>query len=751
LPLLAIQLLGGALIRSVAFLFAKLPGYASDEILAIASLLIHPGELLTARKKRRNQRLVSSGIVARFIPSRRDQLRSGISRGFERIRESVFPESVDDDSGIISELEISEEDEEILKPLVNNSWRSLFLKPFIFAFTLLTIIVIVWMRYRFGTISGGALAISQGGASDLWKLYVESWHPVGMGSGVEAPSWIFILPLFSTATFGNVSLAVGLLFFAAPFLALWSAHSYLKGLTTHSVLSAAMAFLYALSPVLIAAINGGRLGVVLLIIALPLLLRIWGSWEAIEERTVRSIFTVSLFLWVLLAFNPSLFIPLIVFTIIYIAKDYLYFAKNPRDPLFLARALRRALLLLVPFLLLAPNSLSFLLNPSQLLVEIGVPQDGGGANLALLANPGGLGSLPWWAISPISFLLLVTYFSISQARKFSAIGISFLLLATLLAAFRVTGNGSTSSQQVFSGALIAVASLFAVVASTIAFDDVRSRLENTHLNYQHFIVALVLVLSLTYSATSSLWIFTASANSPLSHKTEDVLPAYLAVEEEAKILVIRPLTNNGDTSLAYAVSRGEGIRLGEADIATRLSGSLISAVEGLIDNTGVTSSRVFAAHGIKYVFVRKNVNKDLIQVIDGLGGFSRASSTPEGTVWKVNEPTGRYLFTDLTGKITVLDTALGSAIAPGPGSITLTENFSSSWQALFDGVPLKRTVNDYGLPQFEVTSAGEIDFLHDGTGRRAWISFFLIVLVTSIVMALPSGRRRREMLDRELA
>jgi hypothetical protein len=145
------------------------------------------------------------------------------------------------------------------------------------------------------------------------------------------------------------------------------------------------------------------------------------------------------------------------------------------------------------------------------------------------------------------------------------------------------------------------------------------------------------------------------------------------------------------------------------------------------------------------------VNKDLIQVIDGLGGFSRASSTPEGTVWKVNEPTGRYLFTDLTGKITVLDTALGSAIAPGPGSITLTENFSSSWQALFDGVPLKRTVNDYGLPQFEVTSAGEIDFLHDGTGRRAWISFFLIVLVTSIVMALPSGRRRREMLDRELA
>jgi hypothetical protein len=751
LPLLAIQLLSGALIRSIAFLFAKLPGYASDEILAIASLLIHPGELLAARKSRRNQRLVSSGVVARFIPSRWDQLRTGVSRVFERIRERIFPEDINDDSSVISELEITEDDEEILKPLNNKTWRSLFLKPLIFAFTFMAVLVIVWMRYRFGTISGGALAISQDGVSELWKFYVESWHPVGMGSGTEAPSWIFLLALISTATLGNVSLAVGLLFFAAPFLTLWSAHSYLKGLTTNSVLSAAMAFLYALSPVSIAAINGGRLGVLILLIALPLILRLWGSWDRIEDRSLRSIFTTTLFLWVILAFNPSLFIPLIIFTVVYIGKDYLYCAKNPKDPLFITRVLRRLILLAIPFLLLAPNSLNFLVNPSQLLVEIGIPQDGGGANLALLANPGGLGSLPWWAISPISILLLVTYFSISQARKFSALGISFLLLGVLLAAIRITGNGSSSPQQFFSGALIAVASFFAVVAATIAFDDVRARLENTHLSYQHFIVALVLLISLTYSVTTSLWIFTASANSPLSHKSEAVLPAYLTVEDEAKILVIRPVTNGGHTSLAYAISRGEGIKIGEADVASTLSESLISAVEGLIDNTGVTSSKVFAAHGIKYVFVKKNVNKELIQVIDGLGGFSRASSTQEGTVWKVNEPTGRYLFTDFSGKLTVLESTQGSVKAPGFGTITLTENFSNSWQALSEGVRLERLTNEYGLPQFKVLQAGEIDFLHDGTGRRAWISFFLIVLVTSIVMALPSGRRRREMLDQELA
>jgi hypothetical protein len=52
------------------------------------------------------------------------------------------------------------------------------------------------------------------------------------------------------------------------------------------------------------------------------------------------------------------------------------------------------------------------------VAEIGIMQPGGGSNLALLANPGGAGSLPWWSLSPIPVLLLVAYFSIPQARKF---------------------------------------------------------------------------------------------------------------------------------------------------------------------------------------------------------------------------------------------------------------------------------------------------------------------------------------------
>jgi hypothetical protein len=283
------------------------------------------------------------------------------------------------------------------------------------------------------------------------------------------------------------------------------------------------------------------------------------------------------------------------------------------------------------------------------------------------------------------------------------------------------------------------------------FNDLRSRLENSHINYQHFAVALVMLISITYSATSSLWIFSAGAASPVQRKGEDVLPAFLAIERDAKTLVLRPVQEEQHSSLAYYIARGGEITLGEPDVAIANAESITKAVEGLIDNTGVGSSKVFAAYGIKYVFVKNPAHEELIQTIDGLGGFNRASATDVGTVWKVAEPTGRAIFTDFSGKITILETTLGAVIAPGPGTVTLTENYSQSWQAIHNGVRLVRSQSDFGLPTFKVFEAGEIVFLHDGTIRRAWLSLFLITLVTTIVMALPAGRRRRELSDREVS
>lgn len=750
LPLLTIQLLSGGLIRSTAYLFAKLPGYASDEILAIASLLIHPGELLEARKSRKKERLVSSGIVGRFIPSRWTQIRSGINRIVNSIRDRIFPDDVLDDSPILSELDLNEE-EEILQPLQTSIWKTLFAKPLVIAATFLLIVTFGWTRHRWGSISGGALAASPSGTSDIWKFFVESWHQVGMGSNIAAPAWILFVGMGSLLTFGNVAAFISLFFIAAPFLALFTSHRYLKNQTTSPVLSAAASLLYALSPISISAINGGHLGVAALVISLPIFLSVFGQWEKVEERSIRNLFAISLFIWVLQALNPSILLLVAAGSIYFIYRDYFASEKNYRDPLFLARLQRRSIVLLTPIILSLPTSLTYLVHPTRLLLEIGIVQPGGGGNLALLANPGGAGSLPWWSISPITILLIVTYFSTATARQYSKYGIGFLLLGAVAASIQVSGNGSSNREYVFAGAFISIATILSVIATVVMFDDVRSRLESSHFNYQHIAVAFVVLVSITYSVTSSLWVFSAGAASPVQRKSQPVLPAFLAVEQDAKTLVVRSVEEDGHRSLAYFIARGEEISLGEPDVAIENPPFITHAVEGLIDNTGVGSSKIFSAYGIKYVFVKNPAHQELIQTIDGLGGFNRASATDAGTVWKVAQPTGRAIFTDFAGNRTVLDVALGAVTAPGPGTITLTENYSQGWQALSGGVRLERSNNEFGLPQFKVYKAGEIVFLHDGTSRRAWLSLFLIALVTTVVMALPAGRKRRELEDSEVA
>lgn len=750
LPLLALQLLSGALIRSIAFLFAKLPGYASDEILAIASLIIHPRELLMARQSRRRDRLVSSGIVGQFIPSRWTQLRSGTSRLIERVRTRVFPDDAQNDIPVSSELDISDEDE-ILQPLRGSNWKTLFTRPLVIAFTVLALVTFGWTRHRFGSLSGGALATSPQGASDLFKLYVESWHPVGMGSNVEAPVWTLLLGVGSIITLGKPALFISLTFISAPFLAMWSAHTLLKKLTPSPLLSALGAGLYALSPIAISAVNSGRLGIIVLLIAAPLLLSRMNNWADIENRTVREIFTTILALWFVAAFNPQLILALLFFTVVYIARDYFAANRNFKDALFLKRLIRRFGLLGTPLLLLAPTSFQYLAHPSRLLLEIGLQEPGGGANLALLANPGGAGSLPWWSVSPVALFLLVTFFSTTAARAYSSIGLTFLLGGAVLASMRVSGNGSTSEYLVYSGSFIAIATLMAVIAAVIMFTDLRSRLESTHLSYQHFAVALVLIISVIYSATSTIWVFSAGADSPLQNRNSQILPAYLAIETNAKTLVIRPLNDGGNRSLSYFISRGKPSHLGEADIATRYSLELASAVEGIIDSSGVTASKVLAEFGVKYLFVANPANKELIQTIDGLGGFLRTSSTKEGTVWKVSEETGRVIFVDADGAKSALEFNDGSVIAPSAGTMTLTDSYSDSWQALANGSQLLRSKSQNGLPMFTVEEAGEVLIIHDGTNRRAWISLFLIALVTSIVMAAPAGRRRREISESEIS
>ncbi|MFM2364946.1 MAG: hypothetical protein RLY79_615 [Actinomycetota bacterium] len=752
LPFLTVQLLAGSIIRSIGYLFAKLPGYAGDEILAVGALFIHPAELVTARKVRRSQRLVPSGIALRFIPSRWSQLRLAISRTSEWVRSQLFPAEVTE-VRTPSILDENLDEEDLLTPASNRNWVSLVKRPLIAASLFLFVLSLFWSRLRLGAVAGGALPEQPAGAGAIWNTYFSGWHSIAMGTTTAAPTWLAITAMGSTLFFGKVSLLISFVFFFAPLFLALSAHHLMKYFSDNRWLTTSGAVLYAISPVSISAINSGRLSTLMILLLMPILLIAARNWFEIENMSWRRVFALSLLVAILFAFSPFVFLLGLVLTGFSIYRDYIESSSGVNIVLFNARLYRRIALIVTPFLLCAPWSFELILHPHRLLMDSGFFIQGGGPNLALLGNPGGPGALPWYLLSPLTLVLGISLFSSTRARFIAEIGFISLLLSIIYSSVSITGNGTSVATRLYPGTLMAITTLTAIAAGITVLDKLRDRLISTHINIRHISAAILLAATAIYALSSTVWIVAKVGDAPLQSGREVVLPPFLAVEKDAKTMVIRPRTVGEDVTLNFYLARGGDAILGDPDMAPQNREQLTNAVREIADGSGLTASTTFAVHGIKYLFLKNPADENLVRIIDGLGGFTRASSTNAGIVWKIVGNTGRVLFTNSDGKTSVLPVSQFefAVTVPEQGILTLTENYAQGWRAMQEGQRLDRKRSVDNLPSFEVTKSGPVSILYDGTIRRAWVSLQTIIFITVIVLALPAGRRRREIEDSELA
>jgi GT2 family glycosyltransferase len=750
MPFVGVQILSGATLRAIGYLFAKLPGYASDEILAIGSLLFKPNELIAARKFRKKHRLVSPRVVAQFIPPRWSQFRTNLARALEWTRSQIFPEALQDQ--VATSETISLDDEDLLVPKANNQWSTLFKRPLFLIFTVLALVSVAWSRHRFGFLSGGTLPAQPNGASDLWNAYLSGWHNVGMGSSHASPPWVAIVAVASLLTLGNVPFFFTIFFIVAPVLIALAAYSFLRTVTDKRWLSALAAALYAISPVVISAVNTGRFGLLIVIGLIPLFFKSANHWHDIENTSWRKIFQISAAIGLGITFAPQVFLAVLGMTIYALIKDYLESEQDYKSPLFIERAIRRSSVLGIALLVNIPWSLELLLHPSRFFLDLGYSLPGGGPNYVIFGNPGGSGALPWWNISPLFFVLVFALFSTTRARVVAEFGIAFALVATLFSSVGVRGNGNVAADPIYPGIFIAIATLLAVIAGVIVLDKLRDKLVQTHLNYRHYTAALLLFVSAIYAVVTIGWTSTQGAVSPLQTGKSEVLPAFLAVENDAKTVVLRVHDEN-DFALNFYVARGGDVTLGEPDVAPSESKTISETVKEIADGSGLNSGTTLAEHGIKYLFFKSPVNQSIVQTIDGLGGFTRASATSAGVSWKVTGQAGELLLTPSAGPTQVLNInqRTGAYILQTTGVVTLTENFSRGWQLSQNGKRLAKSRSTLDMPVFSATEPGDLELIYDGTMRRGWLSLQILALVTVITLALPAGRRRREISEEELA
>jgi hypothetical protein len=475
--------------------------------------------------------------------------------------------------------------------------------------------------------------------------------------------------------------------------------------------------------------------------------------EKIEEFSWRKIAGISLLLAVLYGFSLMIFVIGLVAGLISTLSDYDKHAKEANPQLYVVRLQKRACLIFIPFLMNVPYSLEALVNPSRLLVQPGLLISGGGPISILLGNPGGANSLPTWLVSPILLVLIVSLFSSTHARRIAEYGISALVLAVVLSALSISTHGNEASSKVWAGPVLVLVTLAAIAAGTVLLDRLRETLVLSHVHYRHVLSALLLFTTFAYSVSAIGWSITKGADSLVQANRETVMPAFLSVEKDTKILVLREVGSENQKKIQYHLSRGKDVSLGEPDVAPAQSDAIAEAARGLIDGSGVTSSSTLSDFGVKYLFVKAPFKREIIRSIDGLGGFSRTSATSLGVVWKVTAPASRLMFIGVDGVRKELQAGEVGArtYVPSAGTLILTETYNRSWQVLENGYRLERSKNEQGLPTFKVTEAGEISLIHDGTTRRAWLSLQLIFFVVVLVMSLPAGRRKSEISDKELA
>jgi GT2 family glycosyltransferase len=764
LPWLTFQLLGTSFLRVIFDLLAKLPGYAGDEIAAVALLIIHPTDLIKARATRRRKRLLSPAVVSVFIPPRGSQIRAGVDRVTNTISQKLkggqdpLEENYSQtysDLGVITE----EFDELDSLPAARHSiFRGVLLRPD--SLTLLTIFTlsIFSARSRFGSLSGGALGFIPNTGGDLLRNYAQAWHLVGMGSAAAPPPWLAILGVASFVTLGHLSLFITLLFLLTPPLAFIIFVNALRRIGISQSTSTFGGVVYILTPLLWASLNQGRIDIVVLYLLAPLFISLQPLMINIVEITWRRVFALTLLATLALSFSPLLLALWLIVQIVLLGRAAISMRRDSAnsagwidlvESTAFSPIAKRGAVIITTFMLSLPWSLGALIHPTQFLMAPGIPLANGGTVQTLLTNPGGQGSAPWWVIAPVPLFILFSFF-IRSMRRSSLLSSALLAGAILLNEFHIAGHGATES--VFVGSIFIVIAIILIPPMMVAIEEVTPNLRIRHLGVGHLAVAGATALSLLGAILFAGWILVGQPTSLVQSDQSDVVPAFVSALAQTpakpKTLV---LSANSSVS-TFFISRGNRLILGDADVATANPPQITDAVGQLVSGSGVTAAKLLGQFGIQYLFLKAPVSLQTARVIDGVGGFTRMSATDIGIVWRIVGASPRVMLTDTTGKNYLIPSgdigALGYAVSYG--TITLGEKYDQSWRLIDNGVIVPLEHAESGLPIFKVTSLGKITLLFDGTAHRALISLELLTLLIAIVMALPSGRRRRQVPLEEL-
>ncbi|NBR93750.1 MAG: glycosyltransferase family 2 protein [Actinobacteria bacterium] len=738
LPWIALRIFASSLMRAIGYLLAKLPGYALDELTAVALLFTRLDRLRIARTSRRKKRLLPARVIRPFLAPWSEQIKLGA-------------------------LTTDSDESELLAPSHSHFWRETFTRPLFLASFSLTIFSLIASRARFGHLAGGALAIAGESSGALLRSYGESWHALGVGSPKAMHPFSALLAIVSFITGGSPARFVTLLMIFAPVFAMWSMYLLVRKIGAGPWISATSALIYGSSALLLISINVGYLSTVMLIIVAPIALLAFKdeNYSEIKIMSWRRTCAIALLLAVLSALSFQIFLLAIILIAV-----HLWMLRREGN-LLTRYALQYGTILLGSFCALAPWSFSHITSPKSLLLDQGIPVDFGSPLRVLTGNLQPLNAIPTYVIGISLIMGVVALFS-RRAFTQSWVILGTLAMAGLISALSISPIGNSLTSEIWPGGFLTVSICYSSIAfARLSMGRLR-RLRDSSLGRAHFATAIVAIIVLYSVSTNLFWWATSAASAPVRSVSSSVLPAFISTAttnpDRPKTLILKSEEQQGVKNFAYVVLRDRDLQMGQLSALPAEVPLLTKSVSQITAGVGDAPAATLAEFGIRYLYLEDGKkNNSLARKIDGIGGLTRLSATSDGILWQISGLTSRIKFSPrladgekngkLESNILVLPSeVLGAEFdVPSPGTVQLAEVFNPHWRALHAGKVLFPTKSELGLTQFEIPDMGRVVLFHEGTAHRAGIALQLAALGLLLFFALPRGRRQSELPDEEVS
>ncbi|MFD0800420.1 glycosyltransferase, partial [Streptomonospora algeriensis] len=744
-----------SLLRVLMYLVAKQPANAFDEAVAISAVYLMPGRLIGARLRRRRNRRRTYSAIRPFL-ARGVALRQFTDSVANLIAGTPGLDSPGRHQAVTAP---PPEDEDPLNDEHSLLWRAMT-SPGLLLVTALTVVTLIAERSLLlgGTLSGGALPPAEGGAGDLWHLYLTGTPGVGAGAGAPAPPYVGLLALLSTLLLGKPWLAVTVIVLGCVPLAGFTAYLLARRVLHYRPAQVWMAGAYALLPMATGAVAQGRLGTALVHALLPVLgILITRLLTLPPRQSRRTAWALAVFIAAGTAFVPLLWLLALV-TGVLVAVAYGHLGRRLFSSLAIA--------LVVPLVLLLPWSLELFLHPSLWLLEAGLhrPELSSpppSAAQLLMLSPGGPGSPPVWitagflAAALFALLLLRHRMLIAVGWSVALFGVLVAIVVSRIPVEPWYGGPAAPAWPGVALAFAATALLLSAATTAQSFGLMWSMG-----GPRRAFVACAAALALTTPVCAAgVWMWNG-AQGPLTGQAGPAIPGMLSAigddDRHARTLVVSP---QPEGPVRYTVLRGRGPRIGEGQIPTaeRTGEVLDEVVAGLVAGQGVEQARDLGKLGIGYVLMPRPPAEDgasvtPVDTVDGVPGLSRVLLTERFGLWRLDEPTGRVRVTG-GGEDTALERqgdgdAHAYQVPSGPAgrTLVLAEPAGTGWSAVLGGERLAAGANGSGLATFELPAGGgQLTLDKDDPLRQGWLAVEGVLLTIAVMFALPGVRTEEDL------